>query len=196
MINSSKVSGGKMIVSGMPGLVVTKPRSGEVPMLNTEISNQNYMLGHSDKELARLSEQARIVGPITRRFFLEAGLVPGMRVLNIGSGAGDVSFLVADLVGDNGTVVGVNRSSVAVVAATTRATATGRHNVSFREDDPAEMTFDEPFGYIPRDAAEQLVGPDLGRTTFFRCDETAKLRTHPEWRDTEPSWSPLGFSSN
>jgi ubiquinone/menaquinone biosynthesis C-methylase UbiE len=119
-------------------------------MLNTEInsSENSYMLGHSDKELARLSEQARIVGPITKRVFLEAGLVPGMRVLDIGSGAGDVSFLVADLVGDNGTVVGVDRSSLAVVAATTRAIANGRHNVSFHEGDPAEMTFDEPFDAI------------------------------------------------
>jgi len=52
--------------------------------------NQAYVLGHSDQELARLSEQARIVEPITRRFFREAGLVPGMRVLDVGSGAGDV----------------------------------------------------------------------------------------------------------
>jgi cyclopropane fatty-acyl-phospholipid synthase-like methyltransferase len=73
----------------------------EVVMSNIEngSNEKSYMLGHSDQELARLSEQARIIGPITRRFFLEAGLTPGMRVLDIGSGAGDVSFLVADLVG-------------------------------------------------------------------------------------------------
>ena len=64
--------------------------------------NQAYVLGHSDQELARLNEQARIVEPITRRFFREAGLAPGMRVLDVGSGAGDVSFLAADLVADSG----------------------------------------------------------------------------------------------
>jgi hypothetical protein len=42
--------------------------------------NQAYVLGHSDQELPRLNEQARIVEPITRRFFREAGLVPGLRV--------------------------------------------------------------------------------------------------------------------
>ena len=78
--------------------------------------NQAYVLGHSDQELARLNEQARIVEPITRRFFREAGLVPGMRVLDVGSGAGDVSFLAADLVGHSGAIVGVDRSSAAVAA--------------------------------------------------------------------------------
>ena len=119
-------------------------------MLNTEISspNQVYILGHSDQELARLNEQHRIVEPITRRFFREAGLASGMRVLDVGSGAGDVSFLASDLVGDTGTIVGVDRSSTAVAAASATAIKEGRRNVSFREGDPIEMTFDEPFDAV------------------------------------------------
>jgi len=88
------------------------------------------------------------VEPITRRFFREAGLVPRMRVLDVGSGAGDVSFLAADLVGDSGAIVGVDRSSAAVAAARARAFAGGRRNVFFREGDPVEMTFDEPFDAV------------------------------------------------
>jgi ubiquinone/menaquinone biosynthesis C-methylase UbiE len=111
-------------------------------------SDQAYVLGHSDQELARLNEQARIVEPITRRFFREAGLVPGMRVLDVGSGAGDVSFLAADLVGDSGAIVGVDRSSAAIAAARARAFAGARRNVFFRQGDPVEMTFDEPFDAV------------------------------------------------
>jgi ubiquinone/menaquinone biosynthesis C-methylase UbiE len=111
-------------------------------------ANQAYVLGHSDQELARLNEQARIVGPITRRFFAGAGLVRGMRVLDVGSGAGDVSFLAADLVGDTGGIVGVDRSPAAVEVARARADAARRRNVSFREGDPAEMKFDEPFDAV------------------------------------------------
>ena len=48
-------------------------------------------------------------------------------------------------------------------------------------------------GYIPRDAAEVVIGCDLGGTVWFTKEESAKLRGHPEWRDTEPTWSPLGF---
>jgi hypothetical protein len=50
-------------------------------------------------ELERLSIQARLIAPITRGFLLDGGIAPGMRVLDVGSGAGDVAFLVAELVG-------------------------------------------------------------------------------------------------
>ena len=39
-----------------------------------------YVLGHSDQELERLSSQALLIEPITRRFFREAGIGEGMRV--------------------------------------------------------------------------------------------------------------------
>src|SRR5262245_16075362 len=86
-------------------------------------STAEYVLGHSDRELERLSAQARLIGPITREFFIDAGIVPGMRILDMGSGNGDVSFLAADLVGDKGSVVGVDRAPAAIVAARRRAEA-------------------------------------------------------------------------
>lgn len=61
-----------------------------------------YELGHSDRELERLSAQGRLLDPITRRIFLEAGIVPGMRVLDGGSGAGDLAFRAAEIVGPRG----------------------------------------------------------------------------------------------
>jgi cyclopropane fatty-acyl-phospholipid synthase-like methyltransferase len=64
------------------------------------MDNPAYPLGHSEHELERLNTQARYVEPVTRRFFREAGVKAGMRVLDVGSGAGDVAFLAADLVGD------------------------------------------------------------------------------------------------
>ena len=49
-----------------------------------------YELGHSDWELKRLQRQARLVDPFTMQFFRDAGVAPGMRILDFGSGAGDV----------------------------------------------------------------------------------------------------------
>lgn len=103
-----------------------------------------YALGHSDRELDRLSAQARLVDAITRQFFQEAGIVRGMRVLDIGSGAGDVAILLAALVGDEGAVVGVDRAPSAIA----RARANTRSNVVFVEGDPTAMTFDRPFDAI------------------------------------------------
>jgi hypothetical protein len=64
-----------------------------------------YVLGHSKQELERLIAQARLYEPLTRQFFLNAGITAGMRVLDFGCGAEDVSFLLAQLVGPTGQVL-------------------------------------------------------------------------------------------
>lgn len=104
-----------------------------------------YVLGHSDQEIERLKAQARLIDPITTRFFREAGIVPGMRVLDVGTGAGDVAFLAAEIVGDKGEVVGVDRVSTALEAASARASARSPQNVHFRQGDPGELAFERPF---------------------------------------------------
>lgn len=128
-------------------------------------SNPLYVLGHSDHELNRLRAQARFLEPVTRQFLSEAGVTRGMRVLDVGSGAGDVAFLAAELVGETGMVLGVDKASAAVSAATVAARERGLRNVQFREGDPAEMTFEQRF-----DAA-------IGRYVLpFQIDPSAMLR--------------------
>lgn len=123
------------------------------------------MFGHSEGELNRLTAQAELIDPITRRFFSEAGVGPGMRVLDVGSGVGDVALLAANLVGGAGEVVGVDRVSAALDAARTRAAARSVRNVSFRDGDPAEMSFERPFDAI------------IGRYVLqFQSDPAAMLR--------------------
>src|SRR5262245_61417 len=107
-----------------------------------------YILGHSAREIARLKAQAAELEPITRRFLREAGIVPGMRVLDIGSGAGDVAFLAAELVGATGEVVGIDLAPAAVEVARSRAAANALKNVSFLEGIPAAMSFDRPFDAV------------------------------------------------
>jgi SAM-dependent methyltransferase len=105
-----------------------------------------YSLGHSQAELDRLGVQARLIEPITRRFFVDAGIGPGMRVLDVGSGAGDVALLASELVGPTGCVVGTDRASAALVAARERAGP--MTNVTFLDGDPSEMSFPESFDAI------------------------------------------------
>jgi ubiquinone/menaquinone biosynthesis C-methylase UbiE len=52
-----------------------------------------------------------------------------MRILDAGWGAGDVTLLAADLVGESGAVVGIDRSEAAILAA--RARAATAKNVHF-----------------------------------------------------------------
>jgi ubiquinone/menaquinone biosynthesis C-methylase UbiE len=109
-------------------------------------SGSRYALGHSEEELDRLKTQARLIDPITRRFFDEAGIEPGMRVLDVGCGAGDTSVLVAEMVGEGGEVVGVDRAPAAIAAA--QAKGEGRGNLHFLEGDPAEMSFEQSYDAV------------------------------------------------
>jgi cyclopropane fatty-acyl-phospholipid synthase-like methyltransferase len=88
------------------GTNVNEHSAGSIPP-------QAYVLGHSQRVTDRLKAQARLIDPITRRFFGEAGIEEGMRVLDVGSGAGDVALLAAELVGASGAVVGVDRVTLA-----------------------------------------------------------------------------------
>lgn len=66
------------------------------------------------------------------RFFGAIGLAPGMRVLDLGCGQGDLSRFVTTLVGPGGEVVGVDRSEAALTAA--RAAAIDPHAAPIRYD--------------------------------------------------------------
>jgi SAM-dependent methyltransferase len=107
-----------------------------------------YALGHSEQELQRLSHQGQVFGAFTHQLFEEAGISQGMRVLDVGSGSGDVAFLAADLVGPSGEVVGVDRERTAVDWANARAHSRATRNVKFLEGDPAEMEFDQQFDAV------------------------------------------------
>ena len=66
----------------------------------------DYLLGSTDAEHERLIRQAARLAPATEAFFREAGIGAGQRVLDVGSGVGDVAMLLARLVGSTGAVVG------------------------------------------------------------------------------------------
>jgi len=72
----------------------------------------------------------------------------GMHVLDVGSGAGDVSLLASELVGNAGRVVGADRAPEAVAWARARAEAGRIGNVDFLLGDPTEMEFSWPFDAI------------------------------------------------
>ena len=97
------------------------------------VSEDNYVLGHSEPEIRRLQTQAAILRPISERLLQSAGIRPGMRVLDLGTGAGDVAMLAAELVGPLGCVVGIDRNPRAVSIATQRARDGGLQHLAFHE---------------------------------------------------------------
>lgn len=86
----------------------------------------DYVLGHSERELERLHRQGAVYYDMTRDILVRAGLKKGMRVLDIGCGAGDVSMIAADIVSEEGFVHGIDPAAEALETARRRLAAQGK----------------------------------------------------------------------
>ena len=113
-------------------------------------TDADYFLGHDDEEIARLQLQAGVIEGVTRRLIGDCSIEPGMRVLEIGCGVGDVSMLLADAVGESGVVVAVDREPRAIDTARGRAAKAGYKQIEFvlssAEHLPELAPFDAAFG--------------------------------------------------
>ena len=130
-------------------------------------SDATYTMGRTQGEEDRLIQQSQLYDAVTRRFFREAGISSGMKVLDIGSGAGDVALTAAELVGPDGGVVGVDVNPAILETARARAQAAGFTNVEFVAGDARTLDIGNDFDALtgrlvlmymadPADALKQL----------------------------------------
>jgi ubiquinone/menaquinone biosynthesis C-methylase UbiE len=109
----------------------------------------NYVLGQSAYEYERLTLQAKVLRPFTEKFLTVAGIKPGMRVLEVGSGMGDVALLVAEIVGPRGRVLGVDRDATGLENARERTRQQGCSSwVSFQASNLVEFNTADQFDAI------------------------------------------------
>ena len=112
-------------------------------MEHDQTHGNDYPLGHTQQELDRLISQGRFIGDLTEYVLHLAGLRAGMHVLDVGCGAGDVSFLALSLVGPSGFVIGVDRSPEAIAIAQQRAQKAQLSNVQFIATDLDKLTLQQ-----------------------------------------------------
>ena len=116
------------------------------------MSNQSrdaeYTMGRSQEETDRLIEQSQLYDDVTRRFFLRSGIATGMKVLDVGSGAGDVALTLAEFVGPDGTVVGVDLNPDILKTAQARADAAGFSNIEFIAGDTRTLELPNDFDAV------------------------------------------------
>jgi len=147
----------------------------------------SYALGSTDSEHERLIRQAARLAPYTERFFREAGIGPGQRVLDLGSGVGDVAMLVARLVRPSGEVVGVERDTRSIARAKARVAEAGVRNVTFTQSDVSQI------------ASTRLFDAVVGRfILMYLTDPVAVLRSLSRFvapggvfAFQESSWAPI-----
>lgn len=114
----------------------------------TRAREGDYVLGHSQREIRRLTIQASILRPITERLIQNVKLAPGMRVLDLGCGAGDVSMLVAAFVGPTGSVLGIDWNKDVLAVAAERARVEGFSQIRFEPASVETFRPDEPFDLV------------------------------------------------
>lgn len=129
------------------------------PRIDSGIGPEAYALGYSEDEFRRLERQGNYYRDLTEDVLVRAGIGPGMRVLDVGCGVGDVSLIAARLVGAVGSVLGVDRSDEAIATAAARVAKAGyADTVRFHAADLAsyrpEAAFDAVIGrfilmYLP-----------------------------------------------
>ena len=142
--------------------------------MNTESSSaasgNTYVLGHDDVEVQRLLLQGRLYNDYTEHALRLAGLRPGMRVLDIGCGPGDVSLIAARLVGPTGTVLGVDAAPEMVELARARAAEQGLAAVHFTQATIDAVALEEPVDAV------------VGRLILMHLpDPAATLRQLSTW---------------
>ncbi|MGW3140322.1 class I SAM-dependent methyltransferase [Streptomyces sp. NPDC001139] len=116
--------------------------SQSTPFVANNDGFERYPLGHTEREMRRLEYQSILYADVTRAFLAGAGIKQGMTVLDLGCGAGDVSFIAAKLVGPDGAVRGLDNSQSAIRTAKRRAAGMQINNVEFIEADLDD--FDPP----------------------------------------------------
>jgi ubiquinone/menaquinone biosynthesis C-methylase UbiE len=105
----------------------------------TESATARYAMGYDDRERRRLQLQASIINPVTEQLLRRAGLGAGMRVLDVGSGVGDVAILAARIVGTAGSVTACDLDHKALAVLRERAAGEGLANISALAGDLHEL---------------------------------------------------------
>ncbi len=111
-------------------------------------THSDYLFAQGTDETRRLKRQADFLSRFTRSLLDSAGLTSGMKVLDVGTGIGDVAFMVAERVGPQGTVTGVDLNPAMIDFARQRAQATGITNVAFLQGDVSQMALDDQFDAV------------------------------------------------
>ena len=105
-------------------------------------------LARSRNEGDRAGISAQLLEPYSRQLLNDAGLKPGMRVLDVLSGAGEFALLAREFVGDDGHVTGFDTSVQAVAYANDRSLFRNARNMDFVEADIDDLRFGRDFDAI------------------------------------------------
>lgn len=117
-------------------------------MSQGSLSPSDYLFAQATDEARRLKRQSEFFHRFTSAFLESAGITTGMKVLDVGTGIGEVAFMLAERVGPQGTVVGIDINPAMIDFARQQAQVAGFANVSFLQGDILHMALDDQFDAV------------------------------------------------
>jgi SAM-dependent methyltransferase len=133
----------------------------------------DYLLNSSTAEMQRLRLQAQVWEPAATEFLAELDISSGSRVLDLGCGAMGVLQPLSRLVGDHGTVLGLDRDPVQLAAARAFVEEAKLANVSIIEGDAFNTGL--PAGHFDLVHVRFLFAP-VGRDTELLAEMLRLVR--------------------
>jgi SAM-dependent methyltransferase len=115
----------------------------------TRKTEEDYVLGTHDEEIARLGLQHRVWRPTVLECWRKAGLSRGCKVVDVGAGPGFATLDLAEIVGPTGEILAAERSNRFLEIAIKACADRGFRNVQFRNMD----LMNESLGVTGFDAA-------------------------------------------
>lgn len=97
------------------------------------MSEQEYVLGTHDEELARLGVQHQVWRDRMLELCREAGFGPGLRIVDLGCGPGFATLDLAEIVGPTGSVIAVDQSLRFLAALRAAASERSLRNIETRQ---------------------------------------------------------------
>ncbi len=114
------------------------PTPTPTEVIETQRRDWNRVAGGWDKWDQYFSRNMTF---INHRLVADARLRAGMRVLDLGSGTGYPALLAGEVVGAEGSVVGIDLAESMLAVATRKARAMGMKHVTFRTGDATALPF-------------------------------------------------------
>ena len=105
--------------------------------------NNDYIISGGPEGKARLNVLSEVLRPYTGSMLVQQGVTAGTSLLDVGCGGGNVVEMVAEMVGDNGTVTGIDFDET--ILELDRRDAAGKRNVTYRALNAYDIDYKDAF---------------------------------------------------
>ncbi|MDR3679310.1 MAG: methyltransferase domain-containing protein [Flavipsychrobacter sp.] len=108
----------------------------------------NYIIDGGQAGKSRLNVLAEVLYPYTRALLEAEGLLPGMHLLDVGCGGGNVAMMTASIVGPKGSVTAIDFDSEIIALDQQDAMATGTNNIDFHAVSAYDIDYNNEFDIV------------------------------------------------